>query len=59
MSDLIGHRCEVRDSPPCGRCGSTRSSKSTVGEHYFCLDCGDVINPTERTDDPRQMDFLA
>lgn len=59
MSDLLGDDPkQVLVAPRC-KCGSTRASKSVIAEHYFCLDCGELIEPSERTDDPRQMDMLG
>jgi hypothetical protein len=59
VNDLLGDRSKPAPAcPPC-KCGSTRASKSVIAEHFFCLDCGELIEPSEHTDDPRQMDFLS
>lgn len=59
MTDLLGRQGQRLEPPPPCKCGSTRYSQSVVADHFFCLDCGELLEPSERTDDPRQGDMLA
>lgn len=60
MSDLIppGPADTPKPRDPCDRCYATDWRRSNVPGKFFCGNCGDLHGAVERSDDPRQGDFL-